>query len=152
MVRWVPLPHIITQKSLSLRPFALTSDWSFSRSTYILSYFMIIKIVKYTFRNEKYFRFYLVVCYFNITFAAKLTIKIQNKKETMKKEKTIDVRVYYQKLSKKEKGLFLRYLSRTYDYPASTISGKLRLSPISSLRKDEEMNIMKTIEEGLWKQ
>ena len=92
-----------------------------------------------------------MVCYFNITFAAKLTIKIQNKKETMKKEKTIDVRVYYQKLSKKEKGLFLRYLSRTYDYPASTISGKLRLSPISSLRKDEEMNIMKTIEEGLWK-
>ena len=56
----------------------------------------------------------------------------------MKKEKTIDVRVYYQKLSKKEKGLFLRYLSRTYDYPASS--------------KDEEMNIMKTIEEGLWKQ
>ena len=65
---------------------------------------------------------------------------------------SINVRVYYQNLSKKEKGLFLRYLSRTYDYPASTISGKLRLSPVSPLRKDEEMNIVKTIKEGLWKQ
>lgn len=64
----------------------------------------------------------------------------------------IDVRVYYQNLRKKEKGKFLRYLSSKYDYPASTMSGKLRKVPISPLRRDEELNIINTINEGLWKQ
>ena len=69
----------------------------------------------------------------------------------MEENQNIDVRVYYQDLSKKDKGLFLRYLSRKYDYPASTICGKLRKKPISSLRRDEELNIIQTIHEGLWK-
>lgn len=70
----------------------------------------------------------------------------------MGENQNIDVRVYYQNLSKKDKGKFLRYLSMKYDYPASTISGKLRENPISSLRRDEELNIIKTINDGLWNQ
>lgn len=62
----------------------------------------------------------------------------------------IDPQVYYQNLSKKDKGKFLRYLSRRFDYPSSTMSGKLRENPIGNLRKDERENIIKTIEEGLW--
>ena len=63
----------------------------------------------------------------------------------------IDPQVYYQNLSKKDKGKFLRYLSRRFDYSSSTMSGKLRENPIGNLRKDERENIIKTIEEGLWK-
>ena len=63
-----------------------------------------------------------------------------------------DVRVYYQNLTKKDKGKFLRYLSGKYAYPASTMSGKLRGCPISPLRRDEELNIIQTIKEGLWNQ
>ena len=63
----------------------------------------------------------------------------------------IDPQVYYQNLSKKDKGKFLRYLSRRFDYPSSTMSGKLRENPTGNLRKDERENIIKTIEEGLWK-
>lgn len=70
----------------------------------------------------------------------------------MGENQNIDVRVYYQNLSKKDKGKFLRYLSMKYDYPASTISGKLRENPISSLRRDEELNIIQTINDGLWNQ
>ncbi len=70
----------------------------------------------------------------------------------MEEKKRIDPRDYYKSLSKKEKGKFLRYLSRNFDYPASTISGKLRENPVSSLRRDEELNIQKTIKEGLWNQ
>ena len=44
----------------------------------------------------------------------------------MAENQSIDVRVYYQSLSKKEKGKMLRYLSQRYDYPSSTMSGKLR--------------------------
>ncbi len=65
---------------------------------------------------------------------------------------SIDVRVYYQNLTKKEKGKFLSYLNQEYDYSASTMMAKLRKNPISTLRKDEEMNITKTINEGLWRQ
>lgn len=65
---------------------------------------------------------------------------------------TVDVRVYYQSLSKKEKGKLLRYLSQRYDYPASTMSGKLRDCAVSPLRRDEEENITKTIESGVWRQ
>ena len=70
----------------------------------------------------------------------------------MGENQNINVRVYYQNLSKKDKGKFLRYLSKKYDYPASTISGKLRENPISSLRRDEELNIIQTINDGLWNQ
>lgn len=70
----------------------------------------------------------------------------------MAEKQCIDVRVYYQSLSKKEKGKMLRYLSQRYDYPSSTMSGKLRSAPIGTLRRDEEENIIKTIETGVWRQ
>lgn len=70
----------------------------------------------------------------------------------MAEKRSIDVRVYYQSLTKKEKGKLLRYLSQRYDYPASTMSGKLRGAPVSSLRRDEEENIIETIETGIWRQ
>lgn len=70
----------------------------------------------------------------------------------MAENQSIDVRVYYQSLSKKEKGKMLRYLSQRYDYPSSTMSGKLRKYPVSPLRRDEEENIIKTIETGVWRQ
>ncbi len=70
----------------------------------------------------------------------------------MAKNQSIDVRVYYQTLSKKEKGKMLRYLSQRYEYPSSTMSGKLRKEPVSPLRRDEEENIIKTIETGVWRQ
>lgn len=70
----------------------------------------------------------------------------------MAENQSIDVRVYYQSLSKKEKGKMLRYLSQRYDYPSSTMSGKLRETPISPLRRDEEENIIRTIESGVWRQ
>lgn len=70
----------------------------------------------------------------------------------MAENQCIDVRVYYQSLSKKEKGKMLRYLSQRYDYPSSTMSGKLRNDPVSPLRRDEEENIIKTIETGVWRQ
>jgi len=70
----------------------------------------------------------------------------------MAENQMIDVRVYYQNLSKKEKGKFLRYLSLKFEYPSSTMSGKLRENPISQLRRDEELNIIQTIKEGVWKQ
>lgn len=66
-------------------------------------------------------------------------------------DKSIDPRGYYQSLTKKEKGRFLRYLSRRYDYPSATMSGKLRENPVSDLRTDETENIIKTIEEGVWR-
>lgn len=70
----------------------------------------------------------------------------------MAENQSIDVRVYYQNLTKKEKGKFLSYLNQEYDYSASTMMAKLRKNPISTLRKDEELNIIKTINEGLWRQ
>ena len=59
----------------------------------------------------------------------------------MAENQSIDVRVYYQSLSKKEKGKMLRYLSQRYEYPSSTMSGKLRKDPVS-----------KTRETGVWRQ
>lgn len=70
----------------------------------------------------------------------------------MAENQSIDVRVYYQSLSKKEKGKFLRYLSLRYDYPTATMSGKLRENNVSDLRRDELENITRTIESGVWKQ
>ncbi len=70
----------------------------------------------------------------------------------MAENQKVDVRAYYQNLPKKDKGKFLRYLSKKYDYPASTMSGKLRENPNSSLRRDEELNTIQPINEGLWDQ
>ena len=70
----------------------------------------------------------------------------------MGENQKIDVRVYYQELSKKEKGKLLRYLYKRYDYPSSTMSRKLGRSPLSPLRRDEEENIIKTIGTGVWRQ
>ena len=70
----------------------------------------------------------------------------------MAENQSIDVRVYYQSLSKKDKGKFLRYLSMRYNYPTATMSGKLRENNVSELRRDELENITKTIETGVWKQ
>lgn len=70
----------------------------------------------------------------------------------MDENQNVNVRVYYGNLSKKDKGKFLRYLSKKYEYSASTMSGKLRSKPVSSLRRDEELNILQTINEGLWVQ
>lgn len=93
----------------------------------------------------------MVVSLFNITFATKLHIKIKLSKKIMEEKRRIDVRVYYQTLTKKEKGKLLRYLSQRFDYPASTMSGKLRSDPVSPLRRDEEENIIRTIESGVWR-
>ena len=70
----------------------------------------------------------------------------------MAENQSIDVKVYYQSLTKKDKGKFLRYLSMRYDYPTATMSGKLRENNVSELRRDELENITKTIETGVWKQ
>lgn len=70
----------------------------------------------------------------------------------MAENQSIDVRVYYQSLTKKDKGKFLRYLTQRYDYPTATMSGKLRENNVSELRRDELENITKTIETGVWKQ
>ena len=70
----------------------------------------------------------------------------------MAENQSIDVKVYYQSLTKKDKGKFLRYLSMRYDYPTATMSGKLRENSVSELRCDELENITKTIETGVWKQ
>jgi hypothetical protein len=70
----------------------------------------------------------------------------------MAKSQNLDPKDYYQSLTKKEKSRFLRYLSQRYDYPSATMSGKLRENPASDLRRDERENIIKTIEEGLWRQ
>ncbi len=70
----------------------------------------------------------------------------------MAENEKIDVRVYYQSLSKKDKGKFLRYLTQRYDYPTATMSGKLRENNVSELRRDELENITKTIETGIWRQ
>jgi hypothetical protein len=63
----------------------------------------------------------------------------------------LDPKVYYQNLSKKDKGKFLRYLSQRYDYASTTMSGKLRENSVSELRRDETENIIKAIEEGVWR-
>ena len=89
---------------------------------------------------------------FNITFVAKLRFNFEIRKFITMKNKDLDVRGYYQGLPKKAKGKFLRYLSWKYDYPASTLSAKLRENAISPLRKDEMLNIQQTIREGIWKQ
>lgn len=69
----------------------------------------------------------------------------------MSKNEVIDPKVYYQNLRKKDKAKFLHYLSLRYDYKATTMSGKLRENPASSLRRDEYENLVATIKTGAWK-
>lgn len=69
----------------------------------------------------------------------------------MGKNGNLNPRDFYQGLNKKEKGKFLLYLSRRFEYPSSTISAKLREKPKSDLRRDEIENITKTIESGVWR-
>jgi hypothetical protein len=70
----------------------------------------------------------------------------------MAENKSIDVRGYYQSLSKKEKGQFLRYLTMNYGYSVHTLSAKLRENTNLKLRKNEELDIMETVSRGLWRQ
>lgn len=66
-------------------------------------------------------------------------------------KKIVDVRGYYQSLSRSERGQFLKYLLLRYDYNTRTMSTKLNNSN-SLLRRDERENIEKTIESGVWRQ
>lgn len=70
----------------------------------------------------------------------------------MAEKKHIDVRDYYQSLSKKEKGQLLRYLTINYGYSVHTLSAKLRENTNLKLRKNEELDIMETVSGGLWRQ
>lgn len=70
----------------------------------------------------------------------------------MSTKQDIDVRVYYQSLSKKEKGQLLRYLTIKYGYSISTLQSKLRKGAEFVLRQNEEMDIVETIREGVWRQ
>lgn len=66
-------------------------------------------------------------------------------------KKNVDVRGYYQSLSRKERGQFLKYLLLRYDYNTRTMSTKLNNTD-SLLRRDEKENIEQTIESGVWRQ
>jgi len=70
----------------------------------------------------------------------------------MTEKQNIDVRGYYQSLSKKEKGQLLRYLTMRYGYSVHTLSAKLREKTELTLRQNEEMDIADTIREGVWRQ
>ncbi|MCH3994315.1 MAG: hypothetical protein LKE54_04560 [Prevotella sp.] len=67
-----------------------------------------------------------------------------------RKRKLVNPRDFYRELSRKDKGKFLLYLAKRYDYPTTTMSGKLRNNPTGELRKDEFENVSQAIEEGLW--
>ncbi len=69
-------------------------------------------------------------------------------------EKVTDVnpRVYYQRLSKKEKGVFLEYLLTHYGLKTNTIRRKLSKSQFGELSKLEEFAIQTVITNELWKQ
>ena len=70
----------------------------------------------------------------------------------MMEKQHIDVRGYYQSLSKKEKGQLLRYLTINYGYSVQTLSAKLRKNTNLTLRQNEEMDIAETISEDVWRQ
>jgi hypothetical protein len=72
-------------------------------------------------------------------------------KEMKEKKNELDVRVYYQSLSRTERGKFLKYLLMRYDYNSRTMSAKLN-NIHSLIRRDERENIEKTIETGVWRQ
>ncbi len=70
----------------------------------------------------------------------------------MTEKQHIDVRGYYQSLSKKEKGQLLRFLTIHYGYSVHTLSAKLRENSELTLRQNEEMDIADAIREGAWRQ
>ena len=70
----------------------------------------------------------------------------------MKEKQHINVRGYYQSLSKKEKGQLLRFLTIHYGYSVHTLSAKLRENSELTLRQNEEMDIADAIREGAWRQ
>lgn len=65
--------------------------------------------------------------------------------------RALDVRVYYQALTKKERGQFLLYLASRYDYKQRTMVHKLNHRD-ALLRRDEQENIQNVIETGAWRQ
>lgn len=64
---------------------------------------------------------------------------------------SVDPQDYYQNLSKKEKGKFLRYLSGRYSYSVSTMGNKLRENNYAELRVDEREILEQVILSGVWK-
>ena len=86
-----------------------------------------------------------------IIFATKLMTKCKINKFSMNISATVDPRVYYQNLRKKDKTKLLKFLSQEFDYSPSTMSQKLRGNTHLMLRKDEYVIIQQTIEQGLWK-
>jgi hypothetical protein len=92
----------------------------------------------------------LDVIKFSIIFAANLALLFEINKQFMKKNETLDVRVYYQKLGKTERGMMLAYLQKRYDYNPRTMSDKLN-HPGRLLRTDERENIEEAIRSGAWR-
>lgn len=70
-----------------------------------------------------------------------------------KRQKVLDVnpRVYYQSLSKKDKGIFLNYLLVNYGICIATVRRKLSKTQFGELSKLEEMTIKDVITKNLWK-
>ena len=68
----------------------------------------------------------------------------------MDNKNVIDVRDYYNRLCRKDKGKFLRCLTAKFDYPASTMSAKLSMNSQLRIRKDEMINITNIIKLKLW--
>ncbi len=68
----------------------------------------------------------------------------------MEKKNVVNVRDYYQSLTRKERGKFLKYLTIRYEYNARTMSTKLN-NVDSLLRLDERENIERAIESGAWR-
>lgn len=71
----------------------------------------------------------------------------------MEKKNELDVRGYYQSLSRSERGQFLKYLFLRYEYNPRTMSMKLNGSIYAAkIRRDERENIEKVISSGVWRQ
>lgn len=71
----------------------------------------------------------------------------------MEKKNELDVRGYYQSLSRSERGKFLKYLFLRYEYNPRTMSMKLNGSIYAAkIRRDERENIEKVISSGVWRQ
>ncbi len=69
----------------------------------------------------------------------------------MAENQELNVRVYYQSLSKKERGQLLKYLFLRYDYNMRTFSYKLTHED-ALLRRSEKENIQDCINSGVWRQ
>lgn len=69
----------------------------------------------------------------------------------MEKNLSTDPREFYRALTKKEKGIFLLYLSREYGLKAATMSAKLRNSPKSELYDSDKILLNRIINEGNWR-